>query len=172
MIDPLWQLTLTLFLSLLFTTTAWHKWHNIHHTATVVAKYRLVPVAWCYVTAYVVAGSEALAVIFLWILPVWGAVLVIGLLIGYALAIQINLHRGRINMDCGCGGVPIHLTPLLLVRNILLAVFASLLLLTTIPRVLTWIDVIIGVMAAATLLVLYYAGEQLLSNRSQYLIKT
>lgn len=172
MIDPLWQLTFTLFLSLLFATTAWHKWQDMHHTATVVAKYRLIPVAWCYKAAYAVASAEVLAVLSLWVLPTLGAVLIIGLLAFYAFAIQVNLQRGRTSMDCGCGGVPIRLTPLLVVRNLVLIVLAGLLLFSTDTRVLTWVDMTMGVLVAMTLLVLYYAGEQLLSNRGQHLINT
>ncbi len=170
MIDPLWPFVSAVFFSLLFATTAWYKWQDMNHTATVVARYHLVPVAWCYTVAYGVASGEVLVVVLLWTLPVWGAVLMIGLLIGYAFAIQINLQRGRVNMDCGCGGVPIRLTPLLVVRNLLLVICASLLLVTSTLRMLTWVDVVIGALVAVTLLILYYAGEQLLSNRGRHLV--
>lgn len=167
MIDPLWQLTLTLFFSLLFAGTAWHKWQAIHQTATAIATYRLIPVAWCYPAAYAVAGMESLAVLLLWVTPTIGVVVIIGLLACYAVAIQINLHRGRTNMDCGCGGVPIRLTPWLVVRNVVLIGFASLILLAKSQVHLTWVDLTISILIAVTLLVLYYTGEQLLSNRGQ-----
>lgn len=172
MIDPLWQLTVTLFLSLLFSTTAWHKWQDIHHTATSVAKYRLVPVAWCYKVTYLIASAEVLAVLLLWVYPALGAVLVIGLLACYAVAIQVNLQRERTNMDCGCGGVPIRLTPLLVIRNVVLVLVAITLLFSTEARILTWVDMLQGSLIAVTLLALYYAGEQLLSNHGQHLINT
>lgn len=169
MIDPLWQLTITLFLSLLFATSAWHKWQDIHHTATSVATYRLVPVAWCYKVAYLIASSEILAIVWLWIYPTLGAVWVIVLLACYAVAIWINLQRGRNNMDCGCGGVPIRLTPLLIVRNGVLILVAITLLFSSELRVLTWVDSLQASLVAVTLLILYYAGEQLLSNHGKHL---
>lgn len=170
MTDPLWQLTLTLFFTLLFATTAWHKWQDIHHTASVVAKYRLVPITWCYTAAYAVVTTEVLAVLLLWLLPTLGAVLIIALLVAYAVAIYINLQRGRTQMDCGCGGVPIRLTPLLLVRNLLLIVLAGSLLVSVDIRLLTWADKALGILTAMTFFVLYAAAEQLLSNRGQHAV--
>lgn len=167
MIDPLWQLTLTLFFSLLFAGTAWHKWQAIHQTATAIATYRLIPVAWCYPAAYTVAITESLVVLLLWVMPTVGIVVIIGLLSFYAVAIQINLQRGRTSMDCGCGGVPIRLTSWLVVRNLVLIGLASLIGFAKGQFNPTWIDLTISILIAVTLLVLYYTGEQLLSNRGQ-----
>lgn len=168
--DPLWQLTLALFFALLFITTAWHKWQDMHHTASVVAKYRLVPITWCYVIAYAVATAEVLAVLLLWLIPTLGAVLIIALLMAYSVAISINLQRGRTRMDCGCGGVPIRLTPLLLVRNLLLIAFVGLLLVPVDVRLLTWVDKTLGIVTAMTFFVLYVTTEQLLSNHRQHVV--
>lgn len=170
MTDPLLQLTLTLFFSVLFALAAWHKWQDIHHTATTVAKYRLLPVDWSYPAAYIVAGFETLVVFLIWFMPKMGVILIIALLTFYLIAIGINLKRGRLSMDCGCGGVPIRLTPLLLARNAVLIVFASLLLLAPSERIMVWTEGLVSILFALTLLALYYAGEQLLSNRGQRLL--
>lgn len=44
-----------------------------------------------------------------------------GLLLAYALAMAVNIRRGRRNLDCGCGGAPQALSIWLVVRNFILA---------------------------------------------------
>lgn len=172
MADPLLQLTITLFLSVLFAITAWHKWQDINDTASVVAKYQLLPIAWCYPIAYAVASTEALIVVLLWLAPKLASILAIILLFVYGVAIFINLHRGRTSMDCGCGGIPILLTPLLLVRNTVLIIMTLLLLAEPNARNTSWAEIIPALIYAFILVVLYHAGEQLLSNRGRHIINT
>lgn len=172
MVDPLWQLAIKLFFSVLFLSTAWHKWQDIHHTATVVAKYRLLPVGFAYRAAYVVAGLEALIVVLLWLYQPLGAVLLVFLLLAYTAAIGINLQRGRTSMDCGCGGVPIRLSPALLGRNAILLVMALLLVFSSTARSYVWADGLMAVFAALSILVMYYAAEQLLANRGQGVVRS
>ena len=52
------------------------------------------------------------------------AILAAALLVGYAAAMAWNLARGRTTIDCGCGGGGHGISPLHVLRNGLLAVFA------------------------------------------------
>ncbi len=49
-----------------------------------------------------------------------GAVAALLLLLIYSAAIAINLWRGRVDIDCGCGSVAYRLSGWLLLRNVLL----------------------------------------------------
>ena len=92
------------------------------------------------------------------------------LLVGYALAIAVNLLRGHRNIDCGCAGFGVTRSALdwgLVVRNVLLAAIAS--LIAALPvheRVLGTIDWISGFGAFVAFALLYHAADQLITLRS------
>lgn len=44
------------------------------------------------------------------------------LILSYAVAMAINLFRGRRSIDCGCGGAPMPLSKSLVVRNLVLGI--------------------------------------------------
>ncbi len=44
------------------------------------------------------------------------------LILAYAVAMAINLFRGRRSIDCGCGGTPMPLSKSLVVRNLVLGI--------------------------------------------------
>jgi hypothetical protein len=112
----------TALITLIFAKAAWHKLADFASFTGFVADYQVVPEAVVTgismgVVAAEVAVSIALAV------PqtrLFGAVLAMAILLGYAGAMAINILRGRHHIDCGCGGEvqPLHWS--LVIRNAVL----------------------------------------------------
>ncbi|MEM9623816.1 MAG: MauE/DoxX family redox-associated membrane protein [Pseudomonadota bacterium] len=93
------------------------------------------------------------------------------LLATYALAMAINIGRGRRDIDCGChlSGEPQLINRALVARNLLLALATCLLLLPTAERTLVWFDfgvIIFGVVMSA---LLYGAGNHLAATHERKL---
>jgi hypothetical protein len=87
-----------------------------------------------------------------------------GVLLLYALAMAINLHRGNVLLDCGCswgsGRQPVRYA--LVVRNVVLAALALTLALPVSGRPLAAIDVASIGAAVLTAALLYSAANRLL----------
>lgn len=163
--------------ALLFAWGLLHKLANWREFLANLAEYAILPAALNASFAVLFAGVEALLVVAWlgpWIsIPVTVAVTV-ALLAVYALAMAINLVRGRVYVDCGCGGAPTPLSWLLVVRNLGLIALAPLAVLEgeTTPLALLeseaasvsgWNYALAGVavLAAAAL---YAASNQLIRN--------
>src|SRR5579863_7977059 len=124
MLDTLPQLTLALALAALFGAAALHKLR--------VREHRLLPELLAGPGALVLPFTEALAAAAL----LWprtraaGALAVAALLLIYALALGINLRRGRRSIDCGCFGERRRqgIAPWMVGRNLVLAALALVLL--------------------------------------------
>jgi hypothetical protein len=155
----------TSFLGLVFVRALLHKLGTFEEFAGTVRDYRLVP--WPRAVALALTLAEAAVVIgLLWpatrqIAAVAGA----ALLAGYALAIGINLWRGRTAIDCGCGVRGQGISPLHLARNAVLIGFAvpvALIDILTLPHAAASLAV-----AGASILLwmMFLAFEQLLGNR-------
>jgi uncharacterized membrane protein YphA (DoxX/SURF4 family) len=165
-VDPVPALVLTLALAVLWGASGAHKLRDAEGFAGALAAYELLPQRAVDLVARAVPLIEITVAIGL-LLPVsrQAAALVSTLLLCvYALAIAINLWRGRRELDCGCFGFrrrsTISMT--LLWRNAVL-VLASLAagFLPRRVRALDWMDlftVAVGVTAAA---LLYAAAEGL-----------
>jgi hypothetical protein len=110
-----------------------------------------------------------MAVVFLILVPATrsaAAVVAAVLLSVYALAMAVNMLRGRADIDCGCGGQPQLLSPWLLLRNAVLVAGSSLLLAPMSERVLAWADGLFLVLMTAVLAMVYLLVEQLVRNQS------
>lgn len=114
------------FLALLFVRAVLHKLGGYTEFVGTVRDYRVLPERTVPVVAPVVLALECLTVVGLVIaqLRTAGAILAVGLLVAYAVAIARNLARGRNTIDCGCGGAGHGISPLHVLRNVLLVVFA------------------------------------------------
>jgi hypothetical protein len=96
-----------------------------------------------------------------------GALVAALLLLVYALAIAINLARGRRDLDCGCAG-PGNRRPvrgMLVARNLLYAAMALVLLLPDSGRSLVWVDATTALAATLTLAALAAGLARLDANR-------
>src|SRR6187402_457084 len=104
LIDPLYSAIVQWTFGLLLLGTAWHKLRGLQEFQAIIRDYRLLPGFGVWPIALLLVSVEALLGL-AWLLLPYQA-LIAGLssgLVGiYALAIAINLLRGRQNIDCGC----------------------------------------------------------------------
>jgi hypothetical protein len=165
--DPALQLALRAAFALLMATAASHKLRDLARFRETLAGYELLPGAVVGSVAPAVAALEAMLAVALLsgvALTTAGVVTAL-LLLTYAAAISINVRRGRVDIDCGCMGPAsrVPLSPALVVRNLLLASAAVLVVVPVMPRKLEWLD-LAGVLAStATLCACWLAGERMLA---------
>ena len=115
-----------LVVAALFLTAAAPKWANPKVFMAKVANYRLVPVPLVPVVGGAVMAIEAGSGLLLAadVLRLWAAVAAAVLLAGFAAAMGVNLLRDR-RIDCGCGAVDREIGWGLVGRDVVLAVAAG-----------------------------------------------
>jgi hypothetical protein len=115
--------SLSAFVALILLRAALHKVADATRFAGILADYDLVPDRALRPLGFVIPCLELACALAL----AWGGAQVIGgyaaglLLIGYGVAIAVNLVRGRREIDCGCGGAPEALSWALVARNLILS---------------------------------------------------
>lgn len=156
-----------LTIAAVFALAAYHAMREWTLFGGIVEQYRLAPRRLSQLTAWIVPPLESVAAVCL----VWpatgrlGAILGLGLMALFTLAIVLNLARGRESIDCGCGGASGQkLSRGLVVRNFLIVL--GLVIAWAAPqRGLVDSATTIGVIgASAALTVLYLAANQLMTN--------
>ena len=171
MIDPILSVAPALVLACVFLAAGMHKWRDLRQFETTLDAYRLLPGWLAHPAALVLPLAESVIALGL-LLPVArsaaasaGAVL-LGI---YTLAIGVNLARGRRSIDCGCGnpGRDQSLTEWLLLRNGALIGLAVLAATPAVNRAMGWLDWLVALLAATTLVLLHSACNQLLANRDR-----
>jgi hypothetical protein len=174
MIDPLIAATVSIGLGLMFLFAAWHKLADRPQFRVTLLEYQLLPEALVAPAALVVPLVETVlgSSWLIGYLPhELTALASAGLLTGYALAIAINLYRGRVYFDCGCGFGRRHdkeqyLSGGLIVRNAVLIILSLTTLLPTAARTLGIGDYLTLGAALLACLLLFGAANQLLANRA------
>ena len=133
------------------------------------AAYKIVPDALVGLVAGGLVIAESIALIGLLLLQPLGLLLGGGLLAIYAMAIGINVARGRRHIDCGCGDEPTPVSLILIVRN---AVLISLAITAyTLQPGLQGLSMWTAIVALSAVLVafgIYLAMEQLIANRGRH----
>lgn len=170
--DPVMQIVVSAFLALVLLGAAWHKMRHIEEFEQALSAYELLPDSIRFLPALVarlLPCLEILAALALIYPPVrpYGNVLTAVLLLGYAMAMSINLLRGRSQISCGCGGESQLLSWPLVARNLVLV---SALLLTRGPvaqRSLDWTDYLSLSMGCAAFLGLYGITDLLFAQASR-----
>ena len=147
--DPALGMLLVSAFALLFAHAAWHKWRERMRFAATLSAYRLLPEPVAVASGYAIPFVETLIAALLFVPAARPPAALAGsaLLVVYALAIGVNLSRGRRDLDCGCTG-PGDRRPIaawMVWRNTLLAVV----LVLTVP---TWGGRPLGAMDALTIL--------------------
>ena len=173
MLDPLLETTIAYGFAVLFIAAAWHKLSAPGRFRAVVLDYRLLPVFLSRPAALLIPVIELLLGLG-WIsglLPQITAATTAALLAIYALAMVINLARGRIYIDCGCGFGPAAkteqaLSSSLVARNLLLIVLALSTLAPVAERDLGISDYVVVLATLLTAMLLYAACGQLIKNRA------
>jgi hypothetical protein len=171
-IFSLFNLTFLIFTALLFLRAAWHKLADFTEFQGFLADYQLLPER---LVLPVAAGLVLLetAAVALMLMPVTrnaGLLLTAALLLLYAMAIGINLQRGRRQVECGCGGAPQLLSGSLLIRNGVLTLMALSPVLGNMPASYTTRELVATIAAALTLWALYALFEQ--ANATRQAIRT
>lgn len=164
----LFWVTICWFLAGVFSIALRHKVRQGPRFTATLAAYRLLPHMTLGAVVWTLKGLEAAAIAGLLFVQTWAGMLAAFLLGIYLLAIAVNLLRGRVTIDCGCGDTPTPLSGWLVVRNLVLLLAASIAawglsgagpILWSVPLLLS------GFGCAVLALVLYMAIEQLLANR-------
>ena len=164
-LDPVVSTIIALGVALLFGAAALHKLKDWSRFRTALAGYGLVPSSLNPAAALGFVALESLTAA---MLPLSasrriGALLAAALLVSYALAIFINLLRGRTSIDCGClgAGQRNRIGGWMVIRNLGLAAATFAATLPTTSRSLTSLDVVTIVGAVLTLAALYAAQDSL-----------
>jgi hypothetical protein len=168
--DPVLSLlsgTDAILLSLIFGQSMVAKSVNLDAFVRAINGYALIPIRISTAVARGLLLAEMLVILTV-LVPesrLAGACFAIVLLLGYALAIAVNLARGRLNIDCGCGGVKQPISSALVLRNILIASCAIPLLAVS-PNSLSLGQTLVAGMSGITLWLVLAVGDQLLANLS------
>jgi hypothetical protein len=168
-LDPAFGYLIVAGVALLLAAAAGHKLRNLNLFAEVFAAYRVLPDAWARRSAAFVPCIElTIAAALLWEpWRRWAAAAAMGLLIAYAAALGLNLHRGRRELDCGCGmsGNRRPIAAWMVWRNVFLALVLGIAVLPpwTARPLNAWdlLTVLCGVAATA---MLYAAIDRLLGD--------
>jgi hypothetical protein len=156
-------------LALVLFAAAWHKLSEPDVFAGALQAYQLLP-----------AGAvTAVARLLPWVEIAIGAALLApasrdpalwafaALILVYAVAMAVNLWRGRRQIDCGCGGEVHPLSWALVLRNAVLAGAALLVAGPTAQREFEWLDGVSLVVGVLAFYALYLLFDELLRQFSR-----
>jgi Methylamine utilisation protein MauE len=157
-------------LALVMFAAAWHKFSEPDSFGAALAGYRILP-QWAVAPAArvlpVVEAGFGVAVLIPITRPFALPALAV-LVVVYALAIAVNLARGRRNIDCGCGGATHPVSWGLVVRNLVLAAAAMLASRPMLDRAVDWFDLTTLVLGVLAFYGLYLMADELLRQASRF----
>ena len=122
---PIVAISIQLFVIILFLDSAIHKVQDYRDFVSILAGYKIVPFSTVWVLGGIVTFTEFFAVLGLLLTVPFLKYLAALLLVGYAIAIQINIARGRTEIDCGCGGQSQPISQALVNRNVAIAILLA-----------------------------------------------
>ena len=168
MLDPVAVWTARLVLAAVLAMAAFTKLRALEEFVGVVHNYRILPEFLVRPAAYGLPPLEAAIALALLIEPTRsaGAIAAAALLAVFAVAMALNLARGRVEIDCGCFAATLRqrISWALVGRNLALIGLATLAIpATTDTRALTWLDAVTIVAASSSAVLLYVAFTQLRS---------
>lgn len=171
MLDPLVLKLVSICFGLLFLLAAVHKMAAFESFRSTLAAYQLLPTVLIAPFSILVPVFEVLLGL-TWLLSIEAVPVAFAsaiLLAAYTAAIGINLLRGRVHIDCGCGmvssaGRDAQLSWGLVVRNTMLIIAALAASLPSSDRVIGPLDYVTLVAALLAIILLYGAANQLLNN--------
>jgi hypothetical protein len=153
----------------IFVQAAAGKWRHRDEYAGIVANYRIVPAPWVGTAAWTVLVLEVLVASSFasGIAMAMGGLVAIALLAGFAVAMGINILRGRTEIDCGCfqSAMRQRLSVALVVRNFFLSLaFAPLVVAEAAPEssVFTLLN---GAACGVALMLVYLAFGELIATQ-------
>lgn len=167
--DPIAVGAITGALALIMFAAAWHKFVEPEEFVGALAAYRLLPEAAIWPAARLLPVLEAVLGAGV-LVPVTRQAALLGLaaLVSvYAVAMAINLLRGRRDIDCGCGGASHPLSWALVARNIVLGLAAILASRPAVARNMEWTDALTLVLGVLAFYALYLMADELLRQGSR-----
>ncbi len=167
MLDPAAVWTARLVLAAVLAMAALAKLRALDEFVGVVHNYRVLPEPLVRLVAYALPALEAAIALALLLEPTRraGAVAAAALLVIFALAMAVNLARGRVEIDCGCFAATLRqrISWALVGRNVVLIGLAALTMPAIVARPLTWLDAVTVGAASISAVLLYVAFTQLRS---------
>ncbi|MCG6269734.1 MauE/DoxX family redox-associated membrane protein [Vibrio furnissii] len=160
-----YHLTLMTFFVLVFIQAALHKGSDLRRFSGYISQYSRHFEPRAYPLAVLLLVCE-IAAVALSITPATNALgegLMLLLLVGYTLAMSLQLRSGQREIDCGCGGTPIVVSRRTLMRNATLMVLAGSMLLTA-NQPITSLSLALAIGGGVLLWFGYYLLEQLMHN--------
>lgn len=156
-------------LALVMFAAAWHKFSEPDAFAGALAGYRILP-QWAVAPAAralpiveaALGAGILVPVTRLFALPVLAALVSV-----YAVAMAVNLARGRRNIDCGCGGAAHPVSWALVVRNLVLAAAALVASRPALERTVDWFDATTLILGVLAFYGLYLMADELLRQASR-----
>jgi hypothetical protein len=157
-------------MSIIFAQSAWHALRDPALHAARVAAYRVVP-AWAATPAawgLPLASAAAACMLLVPEMTHAGAALGLALMAAFTAVIAINVRRGRLYIDCGCGGAQgQRISGGLVARNVVL--MAMLAAACAAPAAGGDLAAAVAMVAGgAALVTLYFAASQLLANQAAF----
>ena len=156
-----------LTVAVIFALAAFHAMREWAVFGGIVEQYRLVPRRLAVIFARILPPLELAAAAAL-LLPMTGrpgAMLGLGLMAMFTAAIMVNLVRGRVSIDCGCGGASGQkLSMGLVLRNLVVMAGLALALAAPLEGVIDGATAIGVICASLALIALYFAANQLMTN--------
>jgi hypothetical protein len=156
-----------LTIAVIFTLAAFHAMREWAVFGGIVEQYRIAPRWLAQIAARMLPPLELAAAAAL-VLPRTssaGAVLGLCVMALFTLAITINLARGRMSIDCGCGGASgQQLSPGLVLRNLVVGFGLVVALVAPTSGVVDGVTTIAVIGASLALIALYFAANQLMTN--------
>ncbi len=169
--DSGFVLSIRWLLAVVFFVAFFHKLMAPASFVTTLSAYRLLPDGVAPIAAYALIVVELLTACALLLNSVFGSISAVALLAIYALAILVNLLRGRRDIDCGCSGPYVRqtLSAWLIARNIgLIAVALLTMLPASEPRALVALDWFTSLAGAASFGLIYFTVNHLSSVNARY----
>ena len=167
-LDPAVVWTARLVLAAVFAMAALAKLRAFDEFVGVVHNYRVLPELLVRPVAYALPPFEAAIALALLLEPTRsvGAAGAAALLAVFALAMAVNLARGRVEIDCGCFAATLRqrISWALVGRNVALMALAALAIPSSgVARALTWLDAVTIIAASSSAVLLYVVFTQLRS---------
>ncbi|QCI12156.1 methylamine utilization protein MauE [Pseudomonas putida] len=169
MLDPVFVIASGTAVAALLASAASHKLRDWRAFNGIARAYQVVPAALVpAATASLALAELGLALALL--LPPWRQLAALGVMLLmalYASLIGLNLWRGRRDIDCGCSGpgAAQPLRPVLLLRNLAIALLAGLAAWPMAERALGALDIFVVIAAGAVALLIHVAVDGLLANQ-------
>ena len=168
MLDPAFGYLIIVGIALLFASAAAQKLRSPAHFAEIFAGYRLLPDTLARRLAWLIPCIElAVAAALLWEPGRRPAVIcAAAIMLAYASGLAVNLFRGRLDLDCGCGAAHDRraLSAWMVWRNVLLASVLGIAALPWSPRACGLTDLLTVMAGVVVCAALYAAVDRLLGD--------